>query len=96
MDNLKELQVKVSRNLDYANVCIDLSTLSATSLGSVRHQPELNMMNNEEIELALSCAMNIKKHLTRVLEMNAEKGLQNKLQYVNNLIQEGGLRANLN
>lgn len=96
MDNFKEFNVNVSGNLDYANVCVDLQSSLATSLGTERLQPELNMMNNEEIELALSCAMNIKKHLTRVLEMNAEKELQNKLTYVNSLIQEGGLRTNLN
>jgi hypothetical protein len=93
MDNLKELGINVSGNLEYANVCIDLPPSSYTPTYVRGQQPELNMMNNEEIELALNCAMNIKKHLTRVLEKRKESELENKLQYVNNLIQEGGMRA---
>lgn len=93
MDNSKELSVMVSRNLNYTNVCVDLPSSKATLLGTNRLQPELNMMNNEEIELALSCAMNIKKHLTRVLQNQSEAEFKTRLQYVNGIIQEGGLRV---
>lgn len=93
MDYLNELSVKTMENLDYTNICVDLPLNTDTLLNDSNRQPKLDMMNNEEIELALSCAMNIKKHLTRVLELNSEEVFQHKLQYVNNLIQEGGLRA---
>lgn len=45
-------------------------------------------MFNEEIELTLETAVKIRKHLTRMLEIKNESGLQEKLQYVNDIIME--------
>lgn len=45
-------------------------------------------MFKEETEMTLECAVKVRKHLMRVLELRNESGLQDKLNYVNDLIME--------
>lgn len=45
-------------------------------------------MFNEEIDLTLETAIKVRKHLLRLTEYRNESGLQEKLQYVNDLIME--------
>ncbi|GAB4251899.1 MAG: hypothetical protein Tsb0034_30750 [Ekhidna sp.] len=43
-------------------------------------------MFEDEIEMTLECAVNVRKHLIRILENRSEHELHEKLHFVNNII----------
>ncbi len=45
-------------------------------------------MINDEMKNVLECAVNVKKHLVRMLAEKQDSALQEKLDYVNSVISE--------
>ncbi|NQZ75294.1 MAG: hypothetical protein HRT61_04170 [Ekhidna sp.] len=45
-------------------------------------------MFKEEVEMTLECAVNVRKHLVRILENRTDSDLEAQLKYVNSLILE--------
>ena len=46
------------------------------------------MKINDEMKNVLECAVNVQKHLVRLLEEKEDAALQEKLNYVNSVISE--------
>lgn len=93
MSSLQRLAVDSSGNLNYANVFVDTTSPQDNLLRELGLEADYSMMSREEVKIALSCAMNIKKHLTRALQKSDSPQLQEKLEFVNGLIREVGLKA---
>ena len=45
-------------------------------------------MFDEDLEMTLECALNIRSHLTRILEREHIGALEKQLQYVNQIIRQ--------
>ncbi|MFK7951736.1 MAG: hypothetical protein AB8B73_02735 [Ekhidna sp.] len=88
MSRLEKLNIDILEDLDLASINIDLPTRQEAEVAFESHNEEIT---EEEMEFALSCVMNVKKHLTRATQSGKE--MQERVSYVNGLISDAGLRA---
>ncbi len=88
MNYLSNLNIDLLEDLNLSSIRIDLP--SATN--NVEFQSD-DSISKEEMEFAISCAMNIKKHLSRAIRSNKEGVLLDKLDYINCLLSDAGLKA---